>query len=90
MWRRRIACATLSPGGSFGILSRLAGSPAAQQPLWYGRAPLGCRNVNVAATQVYSRRSVATACASPERPSPTGPTFSAVLNLTETRSDVEP
>ena len=33
-----------------------------------------------------SRPSVTIACASAERPSPTGPTFSAVLNFTETQS----
>ena len=34
----------------------------------------------------YSRLNVTTACASADLPSPTGPTFSAVLNFTEMRS----
>ena len=38
----------------------------------------------------YRRLNVTTACASADRPSPTGPTFSAVLNFTETRSSVQP
>src|SRR5687767_6290956 len=37
-----------------------------------------------------SRLIVATACASAARPSPTGPTASAVLNLTEIRSTGRP
>ena len=40
--------------------------------------------------RAYSFRSVTMACASADRPSPTGPTFSAVLNFTDTRSTSSP
>src|ERR1035438_749671 len=50
-------------------------------------APMGQTLYLEACSQGRGRSSrVTTACDSAERPSPTGPTFSAVLNFTETRS----